>query len=117
MKANWLVCVFWPLNRVTRFGEFSPIGRLFPLGSFLNLCTEVAQIFLSAFYTVNFYKNEWECNILGDCNGHRVRLQNIRSQVRIPPGCKVFRSLKLQCCFQNLCNMHCHCVYLRKTYV
>jgi hypothetical protein len=25
-------------------------------------------------------------------SGHRVRLQNIRSRVRIPPGCKAFRS-------------------------
>jgi hypothetical protein len=38
-------------------------------------------------------------------SGHRVRLlQNRRSRVRIPPGCKVFRNLyiALQCCCHNL---------------
>jgi hypothetical protein len=32
-------------------------------------------------------------------SGHRVRLYNRRSRIRIPPWCKVFRSLK--CCCQN----------------
>jgi hypothetical protein len=35
-------------NGVTRLGEFSPIGRLFTLGSIL-LITEVAQIFVLPF--------------------------------------------------------------------
>jgi hypothetical protein len=47
-------------------------------------------------------------------NGHRVRLQNLRSRVRTPPGCKVFRTNALQCCCQNLTCMRCHCVYLRQ---
>jgi hypothetical protein len=32
-----------PMNRVTRLGEFSPIGRLFSLASLLKI-TEVAQL-------------------------------------------------------------------------
>jgi hypothetical protein len=45
-------------------------------------------------------------------SSHRVCLQNRESQVRIPPGCKVVRSL-FQCFCQKL-NMHRHCLYLRK---
>jgi hypothetical protein len=41
---------------------------------------------------------------------HHVHLQNRRSRVRIPPGCKVFRNLYIE-----VLNMHCHCVYLRKS--
>jgi hypothetical protein len=33
----------WVLDRVTRFGEFSPIDQLFTLGSYLKI-TEIAQI-------------------------------------------------------------------------
>jgi hypothetical protein len=31
-------------NRVTRLGDFSPVGRMFILGSFIKI-TEVAKIF------------------------------------------------------------------------
>jgi hypothetical protein len=44
-------------------------------------------------------------------SGHRVRLQNRRSRVRIPPGCKVFRALNtLQ--FSKLIIYCTYCVYL-----
>jgi hypothetical protein len=33
------------------------------------------------------------CALAAWLSGHRVRLQNRRSRVRIPPGCKVFRNL------------------------
>jgi hypothetical protein len=41
--------------------------------------------------------------------GHRVRLQGRRSQ-----GVRLLGMYLLLCCRHNLCNMHCHCVYLRK---
>jgi hypothetical protein len=48
-------------------------------------------------------------------SGHRVRLQNRRSWVRIPPGCKVFRNLyTLQCCCHNLICNAIVWMYLRK---
>jgi hypothetical protein len=45
--------------------------------------------------------------------GHRVCQQDIWSRVRIPPGCKVFRSLNIAVLLTKL-NLHCHCVHLRK---
>jgi hypothetical protein len=39
------------INRVTRFGEFSPNGRLFTLGSFLKI-TGVAHNFWANFYAI-----------------------------------------------------------------
>jgi hypothetical protein len=57
------------LSRVTRLGEFSPIGQLIPLGSFLKI-TDVAQIFnyfvLLFQLWINFDKNGLGY-ILGDC--------------------------------------------------
>jgi hypothetical protein len=46
-------------------------------------------------------------------SGHRVRLQNRRSRVRIPSGCEVFRNLCIAVLLSKL-NTHCHCVYLKK---
>jgi hypothetical protein len=46
-------------------------------------------------------------------SGHCVRLVNRRSRVRIPPGCKVFRSLYIAVLLSGL-NLNFHCVYLRK---
>jgi hypothetical protein len=46
-------------------------------------------------------------------SGHRVRLQNRRSRVWIPPGCNVFRSFNISVLLSKL-NMHCYCVFLRK---
>jgi hypothetical protein len=39
----------YEIGRVTRLGEFSPIGRLFTLGSFLKI-TKVAHIFGASFF-------------------------------------------------------------------
>jgi hypothetical protein len=41
-------------SRVTRLGDFSPIGRLLTLGSILKI-TEVAQNFRAVFSTVPGY--------------------------------------------------------------
>jgi hypothetical protein len=35
-------------------------------------------------------------------SGHRVRVQNRRPRILIPPGCKVLGLYSLQCCRQNL---------------
>jgi hypothetical protein len=48
-------------------------------------------------------------------SGHRCRLQTRGSQVRIPTGCKIFRSLYIAVPLSKL-NVHCHCVYLGKIY-
>jgi hypothetical protein len=47
-------------------------------------------------------------------SGHRFRLQNRRSRVRIPPGCKVLGIYTLQCCCHNLICIVIVCTYLRK---
>jgi hypothetical protein len=48
-------------------------------------------------------------------SGHRVHLQNIRSRVRIPPGCKVLSRLSMYIAvLLSKLNTHCHCVNLRK---
>jgi hypothetical protein len=43
-------------SRGTRLGEFSPIGRLFSLGSFKKVHTEGAQIFGANFFHGNCYE-------------------------------------------------------------
>jgi hypothetical protein len=40
-----------------------------------------------------------------------VRLQSRRSRVRIPPGCKVFRSLCIHCCCLSLIGIVIVCFY------
>jgi hypothetical protein len=54
-------CIFWSVKsdtRVTRLGEFSPIGWLITLGSFF-LITEVAKIFGLLFSTVKVRYQFW----------------------------------------------------------
>jgi hypothetical protein len=51
------------------------------------------------------------------CAEVRVRLQNRRSRVRIPPGFKVLGLYTLQCCCLHKLNMHCHCVHFRKKWL
>jgi hypothetical protein len=55
---NWLSAPIHFLlsseTRVTRFGEFSPIGRLFSLGSFWKI-TEVATKMRATFFHVKMY--------------------------------------------------------------
>jgi hypothetical protein len=46
-------------NRVTRLGEFSPIGWLFLLGSYLRI-TEVAHIFGLLYSSVKFKNKCWQ---------------------------------------------------------
>jgi hypothetical protein len=68
----------------------------------------ISVLFLAHVYIV--FEPTFNRRVLTWQSGHRVRLQNIRSRFRIPPGCKVFWALyTLQCCCQNLM-----CVYLRK---
>jgi hypothetical protein len=50
----FLSMLFTFLNRVTRLGEFSPIGRLFTLGCVRKI-TEVAQIYGLHFFHGTIY--------------------------------------------------------------
>jgi hypothetical protein len=51
-------------SRVTRLGVFSPVGRVFTLGSFMKI-TEVAQIFVQSFFLDNSYALILKKNCLG----------------------------------------------------
>jgi hypothetical protein len=55
-------------TRVTRLCEFSPVGRVFTLGSFLKI-TEVAQILGQLFYTWQNVCSNFDKNVLGHIFG------------------------------------------------
>jgi hypothetical protein len=60
------------------------------------------KIFSKVHVTVDFWVNKKNKIVLlpwrrGICSGHRVRLQNGRSRVQIPPGCKVLGNLYVPC--------------------
>jgi hypothetical protein len=60
----------------------------------------------------NNLKNHFWTKLLGVWHcGHRIRLQNRRSRVRIPPRRKVFRSLYIAVLLSKL-NLHCRSVYM-----
>jgi hypothetical protein len=49
-------------NRVTRLGEFSPLGRLFTLGSLLKLLI-IREICISNFRATFFLRKKWRINL------------------------------------------------------
>jgi hypothetical protein len=72
-----------PFTRVTRLGEFSPVGRLFAPGRFLKI-TKVAQIIVQFFHKlrVNFLQGNGLGYILGDffpsSSGHPALFKQTR---------------------------------------
>jgi hypothetical protein len=83
-------------SRVARLGEFSLIGRLFPLGTFLNI-TEVAQTFWDTFSKVEvmFYFCAKMGNILGEFfKNHLVTLMP-RPSALFQPGLFILDTTRL----------------------
>jgi hypothetical protein len=112
----------WHLDGVT-FGQLTfgrvTFGRLtfsrltFSRLTFSRLTFHRRTWKLCSVYLLHaLFLRNWRNVLAAWHSGHRIRLQNSRSRIWIPPWCKVFRSLHIAVLLSKL-NMHCHRVYLR----
>jgi hypothetical protein len=127
-KVSWLKKVW-----VQLFPMQAKFGQIWShcLSSGLVSAIHDTKLFHVAFDFTNFWTNQKKIikppkgrhevckgkkgDVASWHSGHRVHLQNRRSRFESRQGVRFYRNLyTLQCCYHNLCNMHCHCVHLRK---